>query len=99
MATDLGTVYKLNVNIELPSGITMDDVEFSCRFYTFIKSVDIDKKDMIRLDANNYIAVLDSSLVGRGSIKNQVTVYIPDSDITGGLRKEIYTEETTIRIS
>ena len=99
MAADLGTVFKLNVNIELPSGFTMDDVNFSCRFYTWKKSVVVEKKDMIRLDSDNYIAIIDSSLIGRGFIKNQTTVYIPDADIQEGTRKEIYTEETTIRIS
>lgn len=98
METDVGTIYKLNVSITLPSGLTMDDVDFTCRFYTFKQSVVISKEQMFRIDQDNYVAVLDSQLIGRGHIKNQVTVYLPDDDIDGGKRKEIYTEETTIMI-
>ncbi len=97
MDTDLGTIYKLNMHIEgLPS--TMDDVEFSCKFWTFKESVTIQKNEMIRIDENNYVAVIDSSLIGRGTIHVQTTVLIPDTDCDGGIRIEIYTEKTDIRI-
>lgn len=98
METDLGTVYKLNVSIELPDNLTMDDVDFSCRFYCWKDSVEVKKDQMIRLDENNYIAVVDSNLIGRGEIINQVTVNIPDNDIEDGFRTEIYTDKTGIKI-
>ena len=97
MDTDLGTTYKLNIHIEgLPS--TMDDVEFHCRFWTYRGSVTIKKEKMVRIDEDNYMAVIDSSRIGRGTIKVQTTVLVPDSDCDGGIRTEIYTEETGIRI-
>lgn len=98
METDLGTIYKLNVNIELPDNLTMDDVDFSCRFYCWKDSIEVNKDQMIRLDENNYIAVVDSNLIGRGEIINQVTVNIPDNDIEDGFREEIYTDRTGIKI-
>lgn len=37
MGTSLGTIYKLNVNIELPGSLTMDDVDFTCGFSFGVK--------------------------------------------------------------
>lgn len=97
MDTDLGTIYKLNIHIEgLP--LAMDDVEFSCKFWTFKESVTLRKNEMIRIDEENYVAVIDSSLIGRGEIRVQTTVLIPDTDCDGGIRTEIYTEQTGIKI-
>lgn len=98
MNTDLGTIYKLCIHIDGLPG-TMDDVAFTCRFWTFKESVTLPKEEMIRLDADNYVAVIDSKLLGRGIIRVQTTVQIPDTDIEGGFRTEIYTEETGIRIA
>ncbi len=99
MNTDLGTIYKLNIHIEGLEPKTMDDVDFSCRFWSFKDCVEISKAEMLRVDADNYVAVIDSKLLGRGTIKVQTTVQIPDSDCPGGIRTEIYTEETGIRIA
>lgn len=73
MNTDLGTIYKLNIHIDGLPG-TMDDVAFTCCFWTFKESITLSKEEMIRLDADNYIAVIDSTLIGRGTIKVQTTV-------------------------
>lgn len=98
MNTDLGTIYKLNIHIDGLPG-TMDDVAFTCRFWTFKESITLPKEEMIRLDADNYIAVIDSTKIGRGTIKVQTTVQIPDTDVNGGIRTEIYTEDTGIKIA
>ena len=70
-----------------------------CRFWTWRDSVTIPKEEMIRLDADNYIAVIDSTKIGRGTIKVQTTVQISDTDCPGGIRTEIYTEDTGIKIA
>lgn len=98
MQTDLGTIYKLNVHIEGLPG-TMDEVDFRCKFWTYRKELTVEKKDMIRLDENNYMAVVDSSRLGRGTIKVQTTVLVPDTDVEGGVRTEIYTEYTDIKVN
>lgn len=54
---------------------------------------------MIRVDENNYIAVIDSNKIGRGSIKMRITVNIPDADIPDGIRTEIYTEDLNIQVT
>lgn len=97
MNTDLGTIYKLCIHIDGLPG-TMDDVAFTCRFWTFKESITLPKEEMLRVDADNYVAVIDSKLLGRGTIKVQTTVQIPDSDCPGGIRTEIYTEDTGIKI-
>ena len=75
MQTDLGTIYKLNVHIGGLPG-TMDEVDFRCKFWTYRKELTVEKKDMIRIDENNYMAVIDSYLLGRGTIKVQTTVLV-----------------------
>lgn len=95
--TNLGTIYKINIHLEgLPTN--MDDVEFTVQFYCFRDFIELSKKDMIRVDENNYIAVVDSAKIGKGSIKMRVTVNILDADIPGGIRTEIYTHDTGIII-
>ena len=95
--TDLGTIYKLNIHIEgLPTN--MDDVDFTARFYCFRESIELSKENMIRIDEINYIAVIDSKKIGKGSIKMQIVVDVPDADVDGGIRTEIYTENTGIII-
>ena len=97
MNTDLGTIYKLNIHIDGLPG-TMDDVAFTCCFWTFKESITLSKEEMIRLDADNYIAVIDSTLIGRGTIKVQTTVQIPDFVFNDTAPTEIYTEDTGIKI-
>lgn len=96
--TDWGTTYKMNLHISGLPG-TMDDVNFSCRFFTMGKgSVLVHKRDMVRVDSDNYIAVVDSKPMGPGIIKVQTTVKIPDLDCKDGYRVEMYTENTGIRV-
>lgn len=95
--TDLGTIYKINIHIEgLPTN--MDDVDFTARFYCFRDFIELRKDDLIRVDENNYIAVVDSAKIGRGTIKMKITVNVPDGYIDDGVRTEIYTENTGIKI-
>lgn len=97
METNIGTIYKVNIHLEgLPTN--MDDVDFTAEFYC-TRSITILKKDMVRIDENNYIAVIDSKKIGKGSIKMRITVNIPDADIPDGIRTEIYTEDLNIIVA
>lgn len=42
-----GTIIKLAISIDLPSGLTMDDVDFQCRFFVFSASQVIEKSKMV----------------------------------------------------
>ena len=48
-----GTIIKLAISIDLPSGLTMDDVDFQCRFFVFSASQVIEKSQMVRINENN----------------------------------------------
>ncbi len=96
--TSLGTTYKLAVSVSGLEPESMDTVPFSCRFWTWNGGVTLRKDEMVRLSANSYVAVVDSALLGRGTIKVETTVQIPDGDCPGGYRTEVYREDTGIRI-
>ena len=49
-----GTNIKLAVSIELPSGLTMDDIDFECKFSVTLNSQTIKKSEMVRNDKNSY---------------------------------------------
>lgn len=94
MATNVGTQVKFNVSLSLPGGLTMDDIRFEIDFFIYSnRVVKIDKSEMQRVDANNYIAVCDTSLTGSGEIKMRVTAYLPDGSWE---RKEIETVSTKV---
>lgn len=93
-----GSIIKVVISIEFPSGLTMDDVDFCCKFYVYPNdSQVVEKKDMKRIDENNYIAYVDTKQIGSGEINIETTVCLPDSDIEGGIRKEIDRVNTGIK--
>lgn len=100
-----GTEVKINISIEPIDGMTMDDYDFECMFYPFINNVEYKRKQvtltkdkMIRIDENNYIAVVDTLLLGAGEIMVQITRKVPDMDCEDGLRTEIGAKTTGIVI-
>lgn len=95
----VGTVVKINVHVERICCLTMDDYDFVCEFYVYPnKKVTVAKKDMIRKNEDNYVAIVDTSVVGAGTIRVRVTAMIPDGDCPNGIRKEVGTCSTGIII-
>lgn len=95
----LGSEIKLNLNIEPVGGYTMDDYDFVAEVYCKAKkSVVVEKKQAIRIDANNYFLPVDTQELGRGYIKCKVTAQIPDKDFADGFRTEVVFIETNIEI-
>lgn len=95
----IGTELKINIGIEPIDGYTMDDYDFNAEFFVYRnKTVSVSKNDMVRVDENNYIALLDSNDVGSGRLMVVVTAYIPDSDFQDGLRTEVSRGDTGIII-
>ena len=95
-----GTEIKISVTAELGADIHMDDVDFECEFYgTFVQNkVTVRKEEMIRIDADEYVAIVDSAVVGTGQYYMRFTAYIPDTDMDDGLRTEVVTIPTGIRV-
>ena len=97
--SSLGTEFKINVHVEPIDGLHMDDYDFSCRFYVYTnRVVRIEKKDMIQVDQDNYIACVDSSKLGIGAVMMRITAFIPDVDFPDRLRTEVETVSTGITI-
>lgn len=77
----------------------MDDYDFSLEVYCSQKRVvTISKKDLIRMDSENYVALIDTSELGAGDIKCKVIAYIPDWDFPDKTRTEISVYETDIQV-
>lgn len=96
---NVGTVVKLNINVEPIDGQHLKDMKFSCAFYVSpSKKIILDKSEMIEYDEDNYIAIVDSSLIGAGEIKCRLEASISDPDCPDGWRKEIVTFSTRIKL-
>lgn len=90
-----GTEMKFALSLELPGGLTMDEVGFEARFYVYSnRTVTIPKSGMTRIDGDTYVVTLDTSLIWEGRIKCQVRVEIPDANMADGVRTEIIGIET-----
>ncbi len=93
--TNNGTQAKFAISLSLPNGLTMDDVDFSATFYVQRGySVYVSKETMQKQEDGTYTAIVDTEGMGSGLVKCQVEALIPDSQIEGGLRKEIVTVVT-----
>ena len=95
----LGTELKLNVNIEPIGSVTMDEYDFEIEVYCSPKrTISINKEEAIRVDANNYIVLVDTEVIGAGDLKCKVKAEIPDADFDDRRRTEIVAVETGIQI-
>lgn len=98
----LGTTLKIHVTAGLGNNYTLDDVDFSCKFFTNYnnKGIVIDKGDakMLPLGDGTYLAVVPSREVGTGVYMMRLTAFVPDMDVEGGLREEVVTISTGVPV-
>lgn len=95
----LGTQLKLNIHIEPLGLLHMADYDFECKFFVFQKkNVIITKAEMVKVDDDNYLAIIDTEQIGIGNLHITVTAHIPDDDFEGQLRKEVICVPTNINI-
>lgn len=95
----LGTEIKINIHAEPIDGLSMNDYDFFCDFFSFPnKKVRIHKSEMIVVDNDNYIASMDSTNIGVGNIKVRMTASVPDTNFSDGIRTEIAEYTTDIVI-
>lgn len=95
MATMVGTKLKLNLRIDLPGRLTMDDVDFEVDFFVYpSRKVTLRKEDGARVDQDNYLFLLDTAKTGE--VRMTVRAIIPDTDF--GDRLEIESESTKIKV-
>lgn len=101
MAPVLGTVLKINVTAELSGGLHLEDVDFECDFYSSnvgTKTLNVQKSDMSKVDADNYLAIVDTKEIGTGWYWCLLKVQIPDNDVESGYRKEMIRIPTNIPV-
>lgn len=93
--SNIGTEFKINVHVEPIDGFRMSDYDFACRFYIYTnRYVELKKDEMIRVDDDNYIACIDSGMLGVGPVRMRITARILDADFPDGLRTEVETVNT-----
>ena len=96
----IGTEAKLNISVEPMEGAVMDNYDFECEFYCLPnRRLVFGKEQLIRVDENNYIAVIDTKPLGVGMLKCKVTAYLPDADCEDGVRTEVILIDTGYRIA
>lgn len=95
----VGTEFKILVRVEPIDGVHMEDMEFVCEFYTRIDApLVVDKANMIKVDADGYIACVDTAGMSPGVLRNRITVEVPDRDFADDYRREITDVSTGIKI-
>ena len=96
----LGTELKINIHAEPIDGLSMDDYDFSCAFFVYRnRTASVSKSDMVRVDKDNYIAMIDTSVLGCGNLRIRMTAYVPDSNFKDMLRTEIAEARTDINLT
>lgn len=96
----LGTTLKMLVTADLGNDLHLEDVDFTCVFFRsgLNTGQTISKDAMSKLSADEYIAVVDTRLIGTGEYYMKLTAYLPDLDVSGGLRTEVVVVPTGVRV-
>ena len=85
-----GTVAWMNINMNRFGQFSMSQYDFTIFAYCSTnKVVSIEKKDMLRVDEDNFMFWLDTSLTGCGKLNFAIKALIPDSNLHSLLRPEI----------
>lgn len=95
----IGSDLKININVKPIGDFHISQCEFTCDFFTHpSRIVTLNKSELLKVDDDNYIALIKSEDLGAGTIKMKIEVLIPDSDYDIEYRKEIETVCTGIII-
>ena len=97
----IGTTLKLLITADLGDNIHLEDVDFTCVFFRegLRNGLTIEKQEMTRMDKDEYIAVVDTKIIGTGEYYMKLSVRIPDNDVEGSLRDEVVVVPTNIRVT
>lgn len=97
----MGTGIKININMTPIGGFHLSNVDWKATVSssTGFRTVTVDKQDAVRVDDDNYVICVDTAAVGSGKYYITLIVDLPDADFKGGLRREIKTVFTGIKIN
>lgn len=95
----LGTTIKLNVHLETDKSADMDNMEFVCDFYVYPdKVVTRTKNEMRRIDAQNYVATVDTAQLTQGELKMRYRLAVEDEDFDDNERRDVSVVSTGVYI-
>lgn len=95
-----GTEFKLNINMTPIGGYSLDNVDWQAEVFTENghKKITVGKNEAVKVDKDNYIIMVDSSILGAGKYYVTLTALIPDTDFPDRLRTEKRTAFTGVTI-
>lgn len=95
-----GTIFKLNVSMEPIDDYHLADVDWKVEAFTRNggRVQTIRKSDSRKVDEDNYVITVDSSIGGAGTYYLTLTAEIPDTDCPEGIRPERVTISTGVTI-
>lgn len=96
----VGSKLKMAVTANLGE-VHMSEVDFECVFFrNGGRSVQkIAKSEMSYVSDDEYLAIVDTDMIGGGEYFMKFTAWIPDADMDGGLRSEVVIIPTGIRVN
>ena len=92
-----GSQVVINLHIDPIDGVSARDYDFNV-VVSAKRDVSIAKKDLVGVDADNYIILLDTTECGLGEVSVRVEAYLPDGRWPKETRKEITVLPTGINI-
>jgi hypothetical protein len=95
-----GSEIPFYVEIDPVESYSMDDYDFECAFYCNpTKVLRFSKLEMQKVRDNCYEAMVDTSRLGTGLVKCDITIMLPDTYAGDDwLRKTIWSGGTDVRI-
>lgn len=96
----IGSDITLNVNINRIGNLTMDKLSFTLRFFTSGGPyIELYKDQLKRIDADNYIACVNTASLKSGKLLMRAYISVPDQYYPDGNRVEIVEVDTNIYLS
>lgn len=95
----LGSQFVLKVHMDpLVDGTKLSEIDFTCEFSATNKQI-LKKTDLYKVDDDNYLAPLDSAVLGEGNLVLRLTAEIPCEYFAYNIRKDISIVNTNILIT
>lgn len=90
-----GSRFPLKVNIDPVAGLHMSDFDFEIVF-SAVNEFKVEKREMMKIDNDNYAVVVDTGITGPGRLKARVKVTLPDAFSMDKKRVEIVDVDTKV---
>lgn len=96
----LGSEIKISITLDVIDGYDMDYYDFNITLYTACRNNIVTAQkigkypnceliNLVRKEANTYVVLVDTKLLGVGRIYGSIDAKIPDEDFADGFRNEV----------